>query len=185
MVMVHPLLLTQQYRLASVAFKLLWQLSSTGISHHSLLPHIPLICLSAVNSNPCPGIAPQSLNSTSQLLHFPGDLHPCPGYLWLQQGLSAINVIPFRLPQINCFTLCFTCFSFDPDNCPTVGIECLLQFPHLPRAGPVLLMLLFSPQFLHPTEFCVVLYILFPLVRDSCPLPAGVLHALLCLEVYS
>ena len=29
------------YCLASMAFMLLWQLSSTGISHHSLLPHIP------------------------------------------------------------------------------------------------------------------------------------------------
>ena len=32
--------------------------------------------------------------------------------------------------------------------------------PHLPRAGPVLLILLFSPQFLRPTKFCMVLYIL-------------------------
>ena len=44
------------------------QLSPTGISHYSLLPHIPLICLSTVNSSPCPGIAPQSLDSSSQLL---------------------------------------------------------------------------------------------------------------------
>ena len=35
---------TQQYRLASMAA----QLSSTGISHHNLLPHTPSICLSAV-----------------------------------------------------------------------------------------------------------------------------------------
>ena len=34
-----PLSVTQQYRLASVAA----QLSSTGISHPSLLPHIPSI----------------------------------------------------------------------------------------------------------------------------------------------
>ena len=47
---------TQQYRLASMAA---W-LSSTGISQHDLLPHIPLICLSAVNSSPWLGIAPQS-----------------------------------------------------------------------------------------------------------------------------
>ena len=54
---------------------------STGISHHSLLPDIPSICLSLVNSSPHPRIAPQSLNSSSQLLH------PL-GYLWLRQGLS-------------------------------------------------------------------------------------------------
>ena len=32
--------------------------------------------------------------------------------------------------------------------------------PHPLRAGPVLLILLFFPQFLHPTKFCMVLYIL-------------------------
>ena len=56
--------------------------------HHNLLPHIPSIHLSAVNTSPRPGIAPQSLNSSSQLLHLPGHLCPCPGYVWLQQGLS-------------------------------------------------------------------------------------------------
>ena len=79
-----PLPVTQQYLLASMAA----QLSSTGISHHSLLRHTPSIHLSTVNSSPRPGIAPQTLNSSSQLLCLPGDLHPCPGYVWLQQGLS-------------------------------------------------------------------------------------------------
>ena len=79
----HPLRATRQYRLASMTA----QLSSTGISHHSLPPHIPEIHLSAVYSSPCPGIAPQSLNSSSQPLCLPGDPHPCPGYVWLWQGL--------------------------------------------------------------------------------------------------
>ena len=35
-----------------------------------------------------PGITPQSLNSSSQSLHLPGDLHPCLGYVRLWQGLS-------------------------------------------------------------------------------------------------
>ena len=65
MVMAPSPHVTQQYRLAS---KAAW-LSSTGISHHSLLPHIPSVHLSAVNSSLCPRIAPQSLNSSSQLLH--------------------------------------------------------------------------------------------------------------------
>ena len=63
-------------------------LSSTGISHHNLLPHIPSIHLSAVNSSPLTGIAPQSLNSSLQLLPLPGDIHSCPAYEWLHQGLS-------------------------------------------------------------------------------------------------
>ena len=41
------------------------------------------------------------------------------------------------------FILTLKCFSSDSDNCPTVGIGPLLQFPHLPRVGPVLLILLF------------------------------------------
>jgi len=82
MVMIPPATVTQQYRLASMAARL----SSTGISHHNLLPHIPSIHLSAVNSSPHSTgsrIAPQSLNSSSQLLHLPGDPRLCPGYAWL------------------------------------------------------------------------------------------------------
>ena len=84
MVMASPLHVTQQYRLASMAAPL----SSTGISPNNLLPHIPSIPLSAVNSSPHPGIAPQSLNSSSQLLHLPVDQRSCLGYVWLWQGLS-------------------------------------------------------------------------------------------------
>ena len=139
--------MSQQYCLASMAA---W-LSSTGISHHNLLPHIPLIRLSAVNSSPLPGIAPQSLNSSSQPLRLPGDLRPCPGYVWLQQVLI---LILFRLPQISCFTPSLKCSSSDSDNCPGVGIGPLLQFPHLPRAGPVLLTLPFPP--LVPSSYRVL-----------------------------
>ena len=94
---------------------------------------------------------------------------------------DCLILIPFRLPQISCFILSFKCFSSDSDNCPNVGIGSLLQFPHLPRAGPVLLTLLFFPlvpssyQVLHGSTYS------FPLVRSSCPLPAGVL----CLKVCS
>ena len=44
--------------------------------------------LSTVNSSPHTGIAPQSLCYSSQPLLAPGNLHPCPGYIWLWQGLS-------------------------------------------------------------------------------------------------
>ena len=149
MVMLHPLHVTQQYNLASMAA---W-FSSTCISHHDLLPHIPSIHLSAVNSSPHPGIAPQSLNSSSQPLHLPGDLCGVygPWCVWVWQGLS--DSYSFRLPQVSCFTLSLKYFSSDSDNCPNVGIGHLLQFPHSLRAGLVLLILLFFPQFLHPTEF--------------------------------
>ena len=81
------------------------------ISHHSLL-HIPLVCLSPVNSRHHSEITSQSLNSSSQPPHHLG-------YLWLQKGLPVI--IPFRLPQISFLTLSLKCFSSDPDNCPDVG----------------------------------------------------------------
>ena len=130
--------MTQQYHLASMAA---W-LSSIGISHHNLLPHIPSICLSIVNSSPHTGIAPQFLNSNSQPLPLPGDPHAWHMYGF---GKDCLILIPFRLLQISCFTLRLKCFSSDSDNCPTVGIRPLLQFPHPLRAGPVLLTLLIFP----------------------------------------
>ena len=74
---------------------------------------------------------------------------------------GCLVLIPFRLPQISCFTLSLKSFSSESDNCPDVGIGPLLQLPHWPRAGPVLLTLLFPPCFLPLTEFCMGLYILF------------------------
>ena len=144
---------------------------------------IPLIHLSAVNSSPRPGIAPQSPNSSSQPLHPLRDLSPSRGMYGC--GKNCLILILFRLSQISCFTVRLKCFFSDSDNCPDVGIRPLLQFPHLPRAGPILLTLLFFP--LVPPSYRVLhgsIYS-FPLVRYSCPLSAGVLHALLCLKVYS
>ena len=151
--------------------------SSTGISHHDLLPHIPSLCVSAVNSSPHPGIAPQFLKSSSQPLCLLGHLHPC-----LKCGCSkdCLILIIFRVPQISCFTLSLKCFSSDSENCPNVVIRPLLQFPHLLRAGPVLLTLLFFP--LVPSSYFSSIYY-FPLVRYFCLLSAGVLHALLCIKV--
>ena len=129
--------MTQQYCLASMSA---W-LPCTSISHHDL-PHISSIHLSTVNSIPRPGIAPQSLNSSSQLLPLPGDL--CVSRVCMAVARTAI-LIPFRPPEISCFTLSLKCFSSHSDNCPTVGIGPLLQLPHPQRVGPVLLTLLFFP----------------------------------------
>ena len=177
----HLLSVTQQYRLASMAARL----SSTGICNHSLLPYDPLIRLSAVNSSPCPGIAPQSLTPALSCCSFQGTCVPVRGmYDW---GKDCVILIPFRLLQMSCFTLSLKHVSSDLDNCPNVGIrplQCRLQFPHLPRAGPILLTLLFFPLFLYLPSF-VWFYIFLLLVRFSCLLSAGVLHTLLCLKVYS
>ena len=34
---------------------------------------------------------------------------------------DCLILIPFRLPQISCFTLSLKCFSSDSDTCPSVG----------------------------------------------------------------
>ena len=58
-----------------------------------LLPYIASVSLSTVNSSPCPGFAPQSLRSSSQLLGLLGDLPPYPGCAWLRQELSVSHSI--------------------------------------------------------------------------------------------
>ena len=75
-------------------------------------------------------------------------------------GKDSLILILFWLPQISCFTLSLKCFSSDSDNCPNVGIRPLLQFPHLPRAGPILLTLLFFPYFFILLSFAWF-YVLF------------------------
>ena len=42
--------------------------------------------------------------------------------VWLWQAAICLILIPFRLPQISCFTRILKCFSSDSDNCPDVGI---------------------------------------------------------------
>ena len=106
-----------------------------------------------------PWDSPQSLNSSSQLLCLPGDCIPVQGMYGCSKDF--LILIPFRLLQISCFTLILQCFSSGSDNCPDVGIRPLLQFPRPLRASPVLLTLLFFPLVPCPTEFCMVLYILF------------------------
>ena len=73
---------------------------------------------------------------------------------------DCLILIPFRLSQISCFTPSLKCFSSESDSCPTVGIRLLLQFPHLPRPGPVLLTLLFFPL-VSPSYLVLLGYIFF------------------------
>ena len=138
-------------------------LSSKGIPHHDLLPHIFSGHLPAVNSRPLPGIAFPSLRASSQLLHIPGDLGPCPGCIGLQQGLSvcfSLHSDCHRPAAVLSNSL--ECFSAVPNSYPDMGIWPLLQFPHSSGAGSVLLTLppLF-PFLTCLTEFCVDLYIPF------------------------
>ena len=99
-------------------------LSSKGIPHHDLLPHISSGHLPAVNSRPPPGIAFPSLCASSQLLHIPGDLGPCPGYIGLQQGLSvcfSLHSDCHRAAAVLSNSL--ECFSAVPNSNPDMGSD--------------------------------------------------------------
>ena len=111
---------------------------------------------SSVSSLPSPrSISPQSTAALAlRLLHNPKTPAPSlcafwgtsiPGQGMYGCGKDCLILIPLRLPQISCFTLSLKCFSSDSDNFPNVGIGPLLQSPHLPRAGPIVLTLLFFP----------------------------------------
>ena len=118
-----------------------------------------------------------------QLLCLPGACVPVWGMYVC--GKDCLILIPFRLPQISCFILSLKCFSSDWDSGPNVGITPLLQFPHWPREGPVLLTLLFV--LLVPLSYwvlCSSIYS-FLVVRYSRPLSVGILHTPLCLKVCS
>ena len=169
----HPLCMTQQYRLASMAAWLSSTISSLtssrSISPQSTAP----LTLGLLHNPETPASNHCTFQGTSVLVR---GMYDC--------CKDCLILIPFRLSQISCFTLSLKCFSSDSDNCPDVGIRPLLQFPYPPRAGPVLLTLLFSPRV--PSS-CRVLHgsiYSFPLVKYSYLLSAGILHALLCLKVY-
>ena len=179
-VMPPPPTQDSQCRLASTAASF----SSTGLSPHDLLSHVPQ------------AVSPQSsadlawVCSTTAALQLPA-AGPSRGPLALSGVCMAVErivcviLIQFRPSWIICFTFSLKCFPSDPNNCPTVGTGPLLQFPHPPRAGPVLLTLPFCPQL--PSSYRVFhgsIYS-FLLVRYSCPLSAGILQALLCLKVHS
>ena len=124
----HPLYVIQQFCLAFMA---VW-LSSPGISHHNLLLHVLLDHLPAGNSRPHPEISLQSLWSSSQPLHFLGDLHTCVGYVWLWQVLSmwfSFHSACHR--SADALSNSLKCFSSVSSNCPDVGIWLCFSFPNL------------------------------------------------------
>ena len=98
-------------------------------------------------------------------LVLPGESHAERSLTGYSKSHALVTIPPPPPSQISCFTLSLKCFSSvpwtvsSPSKGAHVGTRPLLQSPHLPRAGLVLLTL-FSSHFLHPTEFCVVLYIL-------------------------
>ena len=121
--MLHPLWVTQQYCLTSMAA---W-LSSTGISHHNLLHHLPSICFSHSTATHTLGLLHNPEIPAPSYCAFQGTCIPVRGMYGC--GKDYLILLPFRLPQIICFTLSFKCFSSESDKCPDVEIGSLLQFP--------------------------------------------------------
>ena len=100
-------------------------LPSTGISYHSLLPHTPSICFSAVLTLELP---PESLNSSSQLPPLPE------GFYIPVQGMygfckDCLILIQFRLPQIGCFTLSLKCSPLTQTTAWMWGLDCCFSSP--------------------------------------------------------
>ena len=83
---------------------------------------------------------------------------PLSGVHMVASRIVCVILIPFRLSLISYFMLSLKCFSSVPNYCPDMGIRPLLQFLHLPRAGPITLTLFFTPYFLYPSKFCMVLF---------------------------
>ena len=89
-----------------------------------------------------------------------GALSRGPAFLsrgWYDSSKGCVILIPFRLPRISCFTLSLKCFSSDSENCPSVGIGCLLQFPYPLREG---LVLVNTPVF-PPSSFILPSFVWF------------------------
>ena len=151
------------------------------LSSFALLPWLPVFPLQAF---PTPvssltflwPISPQSTGAfTLGLLTIPKLQLPATAPLGnpgsCQASCQAVARTVWFSPHLGCHRSAFSAlniFSSDSNNCPTLEIRPLLQFPQSPRAGPILLTLLFFP--LVPLSYQVLrgsIYS-FPLVRSSC-----------------
>ena len=160
--------------------------SSTVISHCSLLLHVPSGCLPAVNSRHPPWYC-----SPIPMLQLPAaalsrGLASLSGVCMAVARIVCVILTPFRLSWICCFTL------QQPQILPLCPKQLLRSgdltpasvLPPTRRRSSRAHSLIFFPSLLCPTEFCVVLYILFhwsgTLARSQL-----VFHKIFCLKVCS
>ena len=138
------------------------KLSFKSIPCHHIFSPVSSCHLSEVKSSPRPGIALQTLHSSSQPSRILVDLHFCPGCIGLRPRLCGSHSIQTVTYQLLHSPAVLNASPRSQLIAPNVGISPLLQLPHLLGARLSLLTLLFFfPSFLHPTEFCVALYIPF------------------------
>ena len=141
-------------------------ISSTGISHHNLLSHIPSQSLhsqqqrlpwdcSTIPNLQLPAVAP-----SRRLAFLSGKCMAAARTVWFSfhlgfhrsaVSLSALNVSPLT-----------------QTIAPVWGSEPCFSFPHPPRTGPVLLTLLFFPLVLLPHRVLCGSVYSFPLLRYFC-----------------
>ena len=156
------------------------QLSSKGISHCALFPHVSLGCRPSVSNRLHPGLVLQCLWSSSQPLHIPGDLYPCPGYIGLWQGFFvwfSFHRDCHRSAAALCNSL--KCFSTVPNNCPNLGVLPRPQYPNLWGHVQSCSLSSFSPTSFVLLSFAWI-YVFLSSGQGLCPLSANVLRDLLC-----
>ena len=148
---------TQQYHPASIAA---W-LSSKGILWNSFFPHVHLDHLPTVNSSPhCPEIVFNPYTPAPSHHMYQGNLCPCPGYVgwwyWLFVWFSLLSDCHKKLLHSP------TVSNASPGS-QTIALmwgshSCFSSFT---LRVQVQSHSLFFPSFLHPTEYCMGLYISF------------------------
>ena len=132
-----------------------------GPSCCGLLPHIPWGCLPTVNSSPHRGTALQSLPPAPSHSVYQRTCIPVQGVAAAAWIVYA-DLTPFRPSQISCFPLQQPQM---PLPCPKLLLLCgdLTPASVPPPFGSrsSLTLPLFFPSSLHPTNFCVDLYVPF------------------------
>jgi len=73
---------------------------------------------------------------------------------------DCLSLIPFRLPQVSCFTLSLKCFFSDSDSCPTVGIRppASVPLPTKGRSSPTNTLVFLPKSFILPSFAWVYIF---------------------------
>ena len=167
-----------------------WLHSLAWLSSVALLPWLPDFPPSAFSTTISSLTSPQSVSLQSTATLTLGLLHnsltPAPSCCPFHEtsvpvrgmygGKDCLILIPCWLPQISCFALSLKCSPLTQTVAPLWGSDPLLQSPHPPRAGPVLLTLRFPPSSFVLPSFAWVCT-LFPAGQVFLSLWAGVSYA--------
>ena len=175
---------------------------SDGSTPCALPPWPPSFPLGAfpmwISFLPSPQLSPQSQQqflawycSPIPTLHLPATMHSrgLASLYGVQRAVVRIICVvltTFRLSQISCFTLRQPqMLPFCPKQLPWIwGSHPCFSSPTIWLQAVLLILLLFFPSYLHPTKFCMSLYIPFqwPVTPASTQL---VLYEVFCIWRYS